>query len=144
MNADLLDGISSGSFLRSDAADSASGALTFSGGLELPSGPGTIAGTTFANGYLRIGSSSLGWSFDNNEMVTFGACIVNSASGSTMTFSNRPAFNGGASGSSSPFTVDSTQVVTNLNADLLDGEGGTFYTNASNIDAGTLAIARWY
>ena len=38
-----------------------------------------------------------------------------------MTFSNRPAFDGGTSGSTSPFTVDSTQVVTNLNADLLDG-----------------------
>ena len=59
-----------------------------------------------------------------------------------LTFNNRPAFNGGTSGSTAPFSVDSTQVVTNLNADLLDGQQGTFYTNASNIDAGTLAIAR--
>ena len=102
-------------------AQTKSGALIFSGGLALTSGPGTIAGSTFENGWLRIGTSSLGYAFDNNEMVTFGACIVNSASGSTLTYNNRPAFNGGASGTSSPFTVDSTQVVLNLNADEVDG-----------------------
>lgn len=32
-----------------------------------------------------------------------------------------PAFNGGASGVSAPFSVDSTFLVTNLNADMLDG-----------------------
>jgi len=32
-----------------------------------------------------------------------------------------PRFNGGVSGNSAPFTVDSTFLVTNLNADLLDG-----------------------
>jgi len=41
-----------------------------------------------------------------------------------------------------PFTVSSTTVVSNLNADLLDGQQGSYYTNASNINAGTLAIAR--
>ena len=40
-----------------------------------------------------------------------------------------------------PLTVTSTTLVTNLNADLLDGQEGSFYTNASNINAGTLAIA---
>jgi len=33
----------------------------------------------------------------------------------------RPAFNGGTTGSNPPFTVDSQYLVTNLNADLLDG-----------------------
>jgi len=37
------------------------------------------------------------------------------------TFNSIPVFNGGTSGSLSPFTVDSTQVVTNLNADTVDG-----------------------
>lgn len=40
-----------------------------------------------------------------------------------------------------PLTVTSTTLVTNLNADLLDGQEGSFYRNASNINAGTLAIA---
>jgi hypothetical protein len=43
------------------------------------------------------------------------------------TFNARPAFNGGASGSTSPFTVDSNTKVTNLNADYLDGiSSGSF------------------
>jgi len=42
----------------------------------------------------------------------------------------------------SPFSVTSTTVVTNLNADLLDGQDGTYYTNAANISSGTLAAAR--
>lgn len=121
LDADLLDGVDSGSFLRSDATDSASGALTFSGGLTLSSGPGTIAGTTFDNGWLRVGTSSLGWTWDNNEMYTAGACLIGSLAGSTMSFINIPAFNGGTSGSTAPFTVDSNFKVSNLNADLLDG-----------------------
>ncbi|TAH64236.1 MAG: hypothetical protein EWM47_13055, partial [Anaerolineaceae bacterium] len=36
-----------------------------------------------------------------------------------------PAFNGGVSGTSSPFTVDSNHLVSNLNADLLDGYHAT-------------------
>jgi len=37
------------------------------------------------------------------------------------TFNSIPALNGGTTGSTAPFTVDSTYLVTNLNADLLDG-----------------------
>ena len=38
-----------------------------------------------------------------------------------------PAFNGGTSGSSAPFTVDSTWAVSNLNADLLDGRDSSSF-----------------
>ena len=58
------------------------------------------------------------------------------ASNAGLTFNNRPAFNGGTSGSSSPFTVDSTQVVTNLNADLLDGENLVDNAATANTVAG--------
>ena len=37
-----------------------------------------------------------------------------------------------------PFTVSSTTLVSNLNADLLDGQEGSYYTDASNINAGTI------
>ncbi|KKL60306.1 hypothetical protein LCGC14_2206630, partial [marine sediment metagenome] len=43
------------------------------------------------------------------------------------------AFDGGTSGASAPFTVDSTFLVTNLNADLLDGQTGSYYTDADNL-----------
>lgn len=41
-----------------------------------------------------------------------------------------------------PFVVASTTAVTNLNADLLDGQHGTYYTDMSNAAAGTLAVNR--
>jgi len=41
-----------------------------------------------------------------------------------------------------PFAVSSTTVVTNLNADLLDGQQGSFYQDAGNINAGTLPVGR--
>ena len=37
-----------------------------------------------------------------------------------------------------PLTVTSTTLVSNLNADLLDGQEGSYYRNASNINAGTI------
>lgn len=48
------------------------------------------------------------------------------------TFSAIPAFNGGASGSTAPFTVDSTTKVTNLNSDLLDDQDGPYYLDYNN------------
>ncbi len=41
-----------------------------------------------------------------------------------------------------PITVSSTTLVANLNADLLDGQQGSYYQNASNINAGTLGVAQ--
>jgi len=41
-----------------------------------------------------------------------------------------------------PFTVESNIVVTNLNADKLDGQDGTYYRNASNLNDGTINDAR--
>jgi len=41
-----------------------------------------------------------------------------------------------------PLIVASTTAVTNLNADLLDGQHGSAYLNAGNINTGTLALAR--
>ena len=53
------------------------------------------------------------------------------------TFTGRPAFNGGTSGVDAPFDVDSTFVVSNLNADLLDGNEAsvfaTFNTGAQRV-----------
>ena len=40
-----------------------------------------------------------------------------------------------------PLTVTSTSVVTNLNADKLDGQDGSYYQNATNINNGTISDA---
>lgn len=64
------------------------------------------------------------------------------------TFSAIPAFNGGTTGSTAPFTVDSSFKVTNLNADLLDGLDSAAFApvshthDAAAINTGTLADAR--
>jgi parallel beta-helix repeat protein len=41
-----------------------------------------------------------------------------------------------------PLVVDSNTRVSNLNADLLDDQDSSYYRNASNINAGTLAVTR--
>jgi hypothetical protein len=104
----------------------------------------TIGGSNFDNGWLKIGSSTTGWAFDGNEFYTAGDCIIGSLVGSTMTFSNRPAFNGGTTGTDSPFTVDSTYVVANLNADLLDGNDSSYFIDTSatsQTKSGNLTVA---
>lgn len=77
--------------------------------------------------------------------ITDGSILARVASTETIsavwTFTAIPVFNGGTSGASAPFTVDSTYVVTNLNADLLDGQQGSYYLDAGNL-TGTLANAR--
>jgi hypothetical protein len=40
-----------------------------------------------------------------------------------------------------PLSVASTTLVTNLNADKLDGQDGSYYQNACNINSGVLAVA---
>lgn len=55
----------------------------------------------------------------------------------TNTFSAPPAF----TGASIPFTVSSNAVVINLDADLLDGQHGSYYLDAGNL-TGTLVDAR--
>lgn len=62
LDADTLDGVTSASFLRSDATDSASGALTFSGGLTM-----TSALTLNAQNDLRFADA------DSSNWVAFQA-----------------------------------------------------------------------
>jgi len=54
-----------------------------------------------------------------------------------LTFNAIPAFNGGTSGVSAPFTVDSTERVVNLNADLLDGVSAADFLRSDQSDSTT-------
>lgn len=69
--------------------------------------------------------------FGSENTYTFAGGVISS-----------PRFTSTQATGTAPFTVSSTTVVTNLNADLLDGQQGSHYTNASNLSSGTLAIAR--
>ena len=88
------------------------------------SGAGTYTGT---DGVTVSGTQI---SVDNTVVRTSGDQTI----AGIKTFNAIPAFNGGTSGSTAPFTVDSTQVVTNLNADLLDGQHGTYYAATSSLN----------
>jgi hypothetical protein len=49
---------------------------------EVPTGVGTIAGSTWNNGWVRIGNSTIGWAFDNNEIYAAGNGTIGTISGS--------------------------------------------------------------
>jgi hypothetical protein len=53
----------------------------FDNSITLPTGSGTVAGSNFSGGWIRIGSSSLGWAIDNNEFYGFGNVNFGAAPG---------------------------------------------------------------
>jgi len=95
-----------------------------------------------ANGYL---TTTLGITTANLLTLSGTQTITG-----VKTFSSIPAFNGGTSGSTSPFSVDSDFVVTNLNADLLNGQEGAYYapidspafTETPSLPTGTIAVTQ--
>jgi hypothetical protein len=103
-----------------------------------------IQGTTILddNRNLLSGNTITATSFvgplaGNANTVTNGVYTIGDQSiGGVKTFTGIPAFNGGVSGTSAPFTVDSTTVVTNLNADLLDGQNLVSTASTVNTVAG--------
>jgi len=76
----------------------------------------------------------------SDSFIAFGGNIT----GVTTFIGNivSPTFTSTQTTGTAPFTVSSTTVVTNLNADLLDGQEGSYYRNATNINDGTLDNAR--
>ena len=75
LDADKLDGIQASSFMRKDSSQTLSNVITLNGQ------SGTIAGSNWNNGWFRIGTSSAGWSFDNNEMYNSGAATIGTLTG---------------------------------------------------------------
>lgn len=74
LSADFLDDLNSTQFLRSDTDDTLNGRLTISSS-------GTIGNANFNNGWLKIGSSSAGISFDPNEIFASTDLIINASGG---------------------------------------------------------------
>lgn len=115
----------------------------------------TITGITSftnpANAYAGSGSALAGLNATNITLGTLSSARlpVNAALlDAAGVWSAIPVFNGGTSGTTPPFSVDSTFKVTNLNADLLDGLDSTAFAtaghthDASAIVSGLLADAR--
>ncbi|MBI5383254.1 MAG: tail fiber domain-containing protein [Verrucomicrobia bacterium] len=88
-----------------------------------------VAGTVTASGFVGSGAGLTDLDAANLDAGTLADARLSAnvvKLDASQTFTGRPAFNGGFSGSSSPFTVDSTNKISNLNADLLDGLDSSF------------------
>ena len=144
VDAATLDSLDSTSFLRSDAVDSSSENITING-LEAGSWVNAsqfkgifhtnqtgqeymmisndthtyISATTGSNVYIRNGNN------DSTNQLIVGS------GNDALTWRGNKVFHAGNDGSGS-----------NLDSDLLDGQEGSYYRNASNINAGTLNTAR--
>jgi hypothetical protein len=131
LDADLLDGISSASFLRSDADDTHSGTLTVTTALNIADsntslqegGADTLRIQT-GTGYIDIGSKNTSYAhfatdrgkFYFDSAVHFDGQIYNYVAGGT----SDPYWRAGNDGAGS-----------GLDADLLDGQQGSYYAPAS-------------
>ena len=89
---------------------------------------------------FELGSATANTAAGITQILQLSNGTSTFSSSAGLTFNNRPAFNGGASGSTSPFTVDSTTKVTNLNADLLDdlSSGSFLRSDANDTFTGTI------
>lgn len=105
-------------------------------GFDFPGAPldFTVAddGTVTAGGFVGDGSGLTGVSADDADTLdgvdSSGFFVLSESEVVT----GIPAFNGGTSGGSAPFAVDSDSVVANLNADLLDGAEASAFAAAGH------------
>jgi len=122
LNADKLDGLNSGDFATNghnhDAIDISSGMLStnrYSAILDL-SEEGYLGNSS---GDLAQNNGTLQTNLNTDKLDGYDEGNFFRLSQDEMV-TGRPGFFGGTSGSTSPFYVDSTYVVSNLNADMLD------------------------
>jgi hypothetical protein len=143
LDADLLDG-QHASFFR-DASNLDAGTLpsarlagAYSNALTLSNPTNVFVGDGAALTSLNAGNLSTGTVADARLSANVALLAGVQTFSGAKTFSAAPGF----TAAGAPFTVTGSTVVTNLNADLLDGQSGAFYQNAGNLNAGTLPDAR--
>jgi len=139
LNADKLDGLDSSAF---------EVPITFSTGLTRSTNTITVNSTQNItklsnltnNGFVK---SSLGDGtliVDTSTYLTAESDTLSSVTGRGSTTGN--TITSTVSTGTAPFVIASTTLVGNLNSDLLDGQEGSYYTNASNLASGTVPTAR--
>ena len=102
-----------------------------------------VSGTTNSISFdthftVRVGASQLSGAVSGSTVSYAGSYDSNFTLNGNQTFSGIPAFNGGVSGSTSPFTVNSSTLVSSLNADLLDGQHAGNASGGIPLNNGTL------
>jgi len=130
LDADLLDGISSASFLRSDATDTASGNLTFTGTNSYGSTSsyksfiyGGLAFTDYANSALTNGRIY----FQNDNFYLRGG-----GEGTADATTNTALYVRHSSNFGEVWHSRNDGTGSGLDADLLDGQHGSYYATADH------------
>jgi hypothetical protein len=77
-----------------------------------------------------------------NDVFSVGTATDEALTGFARVPFRASRFDSNVTTGTAPFIVSSTTMVSNLNVERLDGELGSFYRNAGNLDAGTLLAAR--
>jgi hypothetical protein len=141
LNAEWLGGKNTTQYFRLDAGEvvSAENKTTFLGQVDFTSSPAFNANPPFSvggpnkvadlNTDLLDGLDSTEYfQLDKNGQVVSGTTTFEGG----ITFNSRPAFSG--DDSAAPFTVVSTETVTGLNADMLDGKHASELTTNDTLD----------
>ena len=138
LDADLLDGIDSGSFLRSDANDTATGNLQFNGKIGLGEAPATTWRLRIKDQYAWTALTSGGAAVfelytDLGEMrLLSGTDIVGYNQHLNLTTNNTATYNVQINGNTA-WHAGNDGAGSGLDADLLDGQQGTYYAAASSL-----------
>lgn len=107
------------------------------------SGNLTVNGNTSISGNANIsGSLSFGQNLNVAGIITATSFVSPSGGLDVSGVTTATRFVSTQATGTAPLTVSSTTLVTNLNADLLDGQQGSFYQDAGNLNAGSVPSAR--
>jgi trimeric autotransporter adhesin len=129
----LSDSRLSSNISRLNAGQTFTGPVTFSNSASSFLGSGA--------GLIDLNASNLSTGTLPDARLSSNVARLNTAqtfAGAT-TFTAPPSF---AAPAGAPFSVASSTLIPNLNADLLDGNDSAFFTNASNLTSGTLPSSR--
>jgi hypothetical protein len=126
LNADLLDGLDSTKFMRTDADSSSTGIMTakyFTSTVTTAGPPLVVASTVKV---VNLNADLL----DGLDSTAF--MRADGATNTTGTLTTTRLISTVATGTS-PLAVTSTTLVTNLNAELLNGQNAAYYLNYANL-----------
>lgn len=117
--------------------------LTVNPGVARSVNVGTLASQATLTAY---GNVTFGVTTANTGTFTGSIeCGTTATVGTTLNVTNgvtAEKYTSTVSTGTAPLTVASTTLVSNLNADQLDGQEGSYYTNAGNLSTGTVPDAR--
>jgi hypothetical protein len=137
-NIDIIDVVATSASL-ADTAISASFATTASFALNVP--PNNTGSFV-----ITASISNATTTFTKGDGSTFNTTVNNVLNANSASFASTASFalnfNPAATASYALFAISSSRAEFAGDADLLDGNDGTFYRNANNINAGTLSATR--